>query len=402
MKRVLVLDASQRSALAVTRSLGKRSIPVFTADETTISLAGSSRYSTQNLNYPSPRFHPDEFIAAIIALCDQYGINILLPMTELTTALLLGHKNSFSNITIPWPDLESVDSLTDKSVLMQIAESLDIPVPRTWYVSEPLGLPSNLETLPYPLVLKPGRSWFNHHNEWIRSSVRIANSAMEVAHILENEPAFHQQPFMLQEYVSGHGEGLFAVYDHGKPLAFFSHRRLREKPPSGGVSVLSESIPVNPVLLSHARALLDRAGWHGVAMVEFKVTDDGTPYLMEVNTRFWGSLQLAIDSGIDFPWLLYCVACGEQVISDTYYKTGIRLRWLLGDLDSLYLTLRDSKSYTRMDKLKASIRFITPSFFRTRHEVFHWDDPGPFWYEMKHYVRDIIGKTEAHQAQKIS
>ena len=390
MKRVLVLDASQRSALAVTRSLGRRSIPVFTADETMITLAGSSRYSIQNLNYPSPRFHPDEFIAAIITLCDQHGINILLPMTELTTALLLRHKTSFSNITIPWPDLESVDSLTDKSTLMQIAESLGIPVPRTWYVSEPLSLPRNLEALPYPLVLKPGRSWFNHHNEWIRSSVRVASSAMEVAHILENEPAFRQQPFMLQECVSGHGEGLFAIYDHGKSLAFFSHRRLREKPPSGGVSVLSESIPVNPVLLSHARALLDRAGWHGVAMVEFKVSDDGTPYLMEVNTRFWGSLQLSVDAGIDFPWILYRVACGEQVNTDTHYKTGIRLRWLLGDLDSLYLTLRDRKFYSRRDKFRAVIRFITPSFLRTRHEVFRWNDPVPFWYEIKEYVRHII------------
>ena len=125
-------------------------------------------------------------------------------------------------------------------------------------------------------------------------------------------------------------------------------------------------------------------------MVEFKISEDGTPYLMEINTRFWGSLQLAIDAGIDFPWLLYRLACGELVNPDTDYRTGIRLRWLLGDLDSLYLTLRDRKSYSRRDKFKAVIRFITPSFFRTRHEVFRWDDPGPFWCEIKQYVRDII------------
>jgi hypothetical protein len=36
-------------------------------------------------------------------------------------------------------------------------------------------------------------------------------------------------------------------------------------------------------------------------MVEFK--DDGVnpPCLMEINGRFWGSLQLAIDAGVDFP-----------------------------------------------------------------------------------------------------
>jgi hypothetical protein len=74
---------------------------------------------------------------------------------------------------------------------------------------------------------------------------------------------------------------------------------LREKPPSGGVSVLSESVQVNSKLGSLAQTLLENSNWHGVAMVEFKVATDGTPYLMEINTRFWGSLQLAIDAGVD-------------------------------------------------------------------------------------------------------
>jgi len=68
--------------------------------------------------------------------------------------------------------------------------------------------------------------------------------------------------------------------------------------------------------------------WHGVAMVEFKVSADGTPYLMEVNARFWGSLQLAIDAGVDFPWLLYQLATGRDVESDDDYVTGVKSRWL--------------------------------------------------------------------------
>jgi len=41
-------------------------------------------------------------------------------------------------------------------------------------------------------------------------------------------------------------------------------------------------------------------------MVEFRVdARDGTAKLMEVNPRFWGSLQLSILSGADFPYLLY-------------------------------------------------------------------------------------------------
>ena len=84
-------------------------------------------------------------------------------------------------------------------------------------------------------------------------------------------------------------------------------------------------------------------------MIEYRVDNDGNIYLMEVNTRFWGSLQLAIDAGVNFPWLLYQIATGKQVKAVNHYLTDKRLRWLLGDLDSLYLVLRDG-SFSNREK----------------------------------------------------
>ena len=389
MKQVLVMDAAQRSALAVTRSLGNQGIHVFTTDETPTALAGCSRFSKQYFACPSPRLNPEQFVETVASLCEKKDIEILLPMTELTTSLLLEHRSMFPNATIPFPDLDTVDSLADKCSLMHLAESLDIPIPRSWYADGPASLPFNLEELPYPLVLKPGKSWLSQQGQWSRSGVQFADNPSQARTILACDPAFQSHPFLLQECIPGYGQGLFALYDKGKPLAFFAHRRLREKPPRGGVSVLSESIPVDPVLLSHARSLLDKAVWHGVAMVEFKVAEDGTPYLMEINTRFWGSLQLAIDAGVDFPCLLYQLACGGQPDQVTRYKTGNRLRWLLGDLDSLYLTLKDRGNYSIGHKLVSILHFMTPSIFRTRHEVNRLNDLGPFWCELRQYIRDI-------------
>ena len=390
MKRVLVLDANQRSALAVTRSLGKRGIPVITTDETLQALAGSSHFSEQYFTCPSPRTKPEQFVKFLTELVKQQQIEILLPMTELTTTLLLSHQALFSSAIMPFPDIDTVDSLANKCSLMRMAESLGTPIPHTWYVDEPDHLPFSLDELPYPLVLKPGKSWLCRDATWVRNAVRFAENPLVAKEILASDPAFRGHPFMLQQCVSGNGEGIFAIYDHGKPLAFFAHRRLREKPPSGGVSVLSESMPINPIILAHARALLDKANWHGVAMVEFKVDEeDGTPYLMEINTRFWGSLQLAIDAGVDFPWLLYQLACGENPHPIENYRSGIRLRWLLGDVDNLYLTLRDQQTPTK-EKLAAILRFLTPAPLITRHEVNRWRDPGPFLFELKQYVRDLI------------
>ena len=389
MKRTLVLDANQRSALAVTRSLGKKGIPVITAEESLTTLAGTSRYSRQHLVYPSPRQHPDQFVEVLSQLVKQYCIEILIPMTELTTELLLKNKGAFPEAAIPFPDIQTVNMLANKCALMKMAEDLSIPIPNTWYADSPDNLPVDLDELDFPLVLKPGKSWLLQQGGWDRATVRFAHNSSEARETLNAEPAFHVHPFILQECVTGHGEGVFALYDHGKPHAFFAHRRLREKPPNGGVSVLSESISVDPVLLSHTCALLDNVNWHGIAMVEFKVAPDGAPYLMEINTRFWGSLQLAIDAGVDFPWLLYQLACGIQPDPVENYKTGARLRWMLGDIDNLYLTLRDPQ-YSLAAKLNAIRLFFTPSPFKTRHEIGRWPDPAPAWYEIKQYLRDIL------------
>ena len=77
MKPVLVLDANQRSALAVTRSLGKRGIKVITADETHKSLSGSSRYSFCNFTYPTPKHNSDNFIESLCDAIKKYDIRVV-------------------------------------------------------------------------------------------------------------------------------------------------------------------------------------------------------------------------------------------------------------------------------------------------------------------------------------
>jgi predicted ATP-grasp superfamily ATP-dependent carboligase len=124
-------------------------------------------------------------------------------------------------------------------------------------------------------------------------------------------------------------------------------------------------------------------------MVEFRVANDGTPYLMEVNTRFWGSLQLAIDAGVDFPELLYRITNGETPPAQQPYKKGVRLRWLLGDLDSLYLVLKSSQ-YSISVKFSRIRDFLTPHLFSTRHEVNRLGDLKPAFTELKQYIRDLV------------
>ncbi|MGI9316685.1 MAG: ATP-grasp domain-containing protein [bacterium] len=387
MKTVLVLDANTRSALAVTRSLGKRGIRVFTADESTSSLAGSSRYSYRYFQHPSARNEEDRFIGAINEICLNQQIDILMPVTELTLGLLLIHRKLFEKTILPFADLETVNALADKCKLTVLAKILDIPIPSTLEMSAGLVPDNEITNREFPQVLKPGLSWLKIDSGWIHTAVRVPGNKNELIRLVEEDPAFQNHNYLLQEYVAGHGEGIFAIYNYGEPIAFFAHKRLREKPPDGGVSVLSESADINPTLLKYAKKILDHVCWHGVAMVEFRI-DDGKIYLVEVNTRFWGSLQLAIDSGVDFPWLLYQIACGEKVEKANEYSKGKRLRWLLGDFKWLFLVLKEKK-WSFGQKIIAVISFFTPHPFITRFEIIRLSDLNPFYWEICRNISKI-------------
>jgi predicted ATP-grasp superfamily ATP-dependent carboligase len=388
MPKVLILDGNQRSALAATRALGRRSVPVVVAGDTRRTLAGASKYCVETFTYPSPYGQSDEFVATIRHEAARRGVETMFPMTDITTTRLLRARGQLGGVQIAAGGLESYEALSDKWRLYELAGQLGVPAPETYLVSSAGEAARAAEKLGFPVVLKP-RGSVMLNGGWVAAPVSYARSFEELEKAINQGPHVSGSPRLVQQYVEGEGRGVFALYDHGRPVTFFSHRRLRERPPSGGVSVLSESIEVDAYQRKCAQAVLDRVKWHGVAMVEFKVTREGTPYLIEVNARFWGSLQLAIDAGVDFPYMLYQLTRGETVDPPPEYTIGIRSRWLLGDLDRLYLTWRSRSvgHVTLSDKCLALIRFLKLREKGTRYDVNRWDDLRPFIVELRKYLR---------------
>ena len=96
---------------------------------------------------------------------------------------------------------------------------------------------------------------------------------------------------VLQEYIPGHGCGLFATYQNGACKRVFMHRRVREYPATGGVSSCAESF-YDARLEFYGTRMLDALHWHGVAMVEFRRdARDGEYKLMEINPKFSPAVQ---------------------------------------------------------------------------------------------------------------
>lgn len=334
---------------------------------------------------------------------ERYVNPVLFPMTDISLNEILLQRDLFpKNVLIPFSDHDRYDALSDKENLFRQAKKLVIPMPETLFSSDFTSresLISEAVRIGFPMVVKAAHSRERLSGKYVASSVMYANDPGELRTVLGKEP-FDRTRCLVQKKIQGPGVGIFLLAQHGDVLARFAHRRIREKPPSGGVSVLCESVHPPAEALDAASRLISINNWHGVAMVEFKLdAEENRPKLIEVNARFWGSLNLAIRAGVDFPFLLYQLALGERVEGPAEYRIGLKSRWEFGDLDHLMLRLmRDpehpSLSGTRVRKRDAIAAFLT-DFFRPSvvHEVFNYGDPAPFLFEAKEYVRNLVSRA---------
>lgn len=392
---IIVTDAEQRAALALVRSLGRAHHRCVVVGHTPRPLAAASRYAARAVIAPDPLKDAESFAESVKRLAEEERATVLLPVTEAAMLALLATGSRTSQTIIPWPDLATFRRISNKQLVLSIASEIGIAVPAqhvAMSAEDALTIAEGL--LRFPLVLKPARSIAEHSGGRYKLTVMHAGNAREFRRRVRELPdaAF---PLLLQERIVGPGTGIFLLL-WDELIAAFAHRRLREKPPAGGISVYSESIAVDPDLLDCSVRLLQRFGWRGVAMVEYKRdAETGRPYLMEVNGRFWGSLQLSITAGVDFPRLLVDCALGKRINVAPRYAVGVRNRWWWGEVDHLLTRLRRSPGELALagdvqSIARTAMDFVISPLRRDDHdEVFRLSDPYPFLRETASWLREV-------------
>ncbi len=385
---ILITDGNDRAALAAARSLVRAGHRVHVAAPVRLSLAGVSRGVRPHSLASDPLADPAGYATELGRLVRAAGAGLVLPMTDPSLEAVLEHREALPEGTVlPFPDLATYRAASDKAHVLTLARESGFGVPETQLIATPGAAGGVIpDAAFFPAVVKPHRSVVTVGGIRRKTAVTLVADPAACRRALTALPAA-AFPVLLQRRVSGVGEGFFALRWGGRTVAMFAHRRLREKPPAGGVSVYRESIPLDDRLARPGLRLLDALGWNGVAMVECKRDQaTGRAVVMEVNARFWGSLQLAIDAGVDFPSLLVRCAAGETVPACHDYRVGVRSRWFWGDVDHLYLRLRRSRAELQLEqgagsRLQALLDVLRVSPGRDRCEIWRWRDPAPFVVE---------------------
>ena len=392
-ERILLTDADDRATLAAARALVAAGYDVHVVAGARLSLAGTSRSVRSHVVTQNALEDAPAFVREVGHVADRVGAAVLLPMTDQSIQATLQYRSLLpANVRMPLPDLASYEAASDKIALLELAAAAGFATPYSLVLKSARDPVPSIPESSFPAVLKPHRSIVLDGGRRRKVGVAFVDRPAQLSEALRALPegAF---PILLQQRVEGVGEGFFALRWGGRPIAAFAHRRLREKPPAGGVSVYRESIALDEAMVDSGLRLLDALNWRGVAMIECKRDlNTGRHVIMEVNGRFWGSLQLAIDAGIDFPTLLVRCALGQEPRTQSSYRIGIRSRWFWGDVDHLYLRLTRSPAALHLgnghqSRLAALIEFLQFRPRRDHSEIWRWRDPAPFLVETLQRLR---------------
>ncbi len=380
----MVLDAEQRSALAAIRSLGRAGAKVVAVSADPDAIGGQSKWSSALCPCPSAFAPPSQYGLAIDRLAKEHRADMVMPATEQSIRALL--LSELTNPAFALPESSVFFAISDKAEVLRIASDagIDTPPQTILHDPHPAGVVPNCG---FPLVLKPARSIGTS----ARYGVDYASSSEELSARLDVMPA-DAFPLLLQRRVNGVGSGVFLFRWRGEIVARFAHRRVREMPASGGASVASKSIALSDAPLREAEELLSRMKWEGLAMIEFKVDHgNGKAYVMEINPRLWGSMQLAIDCGVDFPLLWATAFLGGTPPESSSYAVGRTMRSIVGEFEWMLGLARRSRAELRLPadfpsrwRALAGLCALSP---RTGFDTLQFADPVPFLKEFGMWLR---------------
>ena len=330
-RAVLVLDGETTQALACVRSLGRAGFTVYVASDRRMPLAAWSRYCKGTFRL---RDQSRGAFAAARRWALRHRVGSVLPLTERACLLCDADRNDWSagGIMVGCGSGDMLLQAFDKARTLQLAVACDVAIPPTAFPTSYAECCTAAATFGYPCVVKPRFS-----NAWVDgrflpvARVAYAHDPVQLEQAVARCRQGEHWP-LIQAFVPGQGCGVFALCDRGEPLVWFAHERLRDVQPTGSGSSLRRAVPVEERLRAPAERLLRAMRWHGPAMVEFRAADRSKPVLLEVNGRFWGSLQLAIAAGVDFPCLWMALLHGQSVLPPAPYVHGVTVRWLWGDI----------------------------------------------------------------------
>jgi hypothetical protein len=398
---VFVPEAQTTGAVGVIRSLGRAGYPVHASSPVLDALGLQSRFASEKSI--SPKYDSPEFLPWLRALILGSNIKAIVPSEGFLLAIRQ-HFEEFSallpyarNAEIVYAGMSKSDQITRfTSRPFEDATGAHLP-PFLIVQGAQLPSPDALAQLGSPLYIKVDACYAKQ----LSPSRVYKVSSLHDAQPLLSQAASTYRKLLVEGHVPGRGVGAFFLLWDQQVRAEFMHIRLHEVPHTGGVSSYRKSW-WHQAIRDDALQKLKALEWQGVAMMEYRWDQAQDQfYFMEMNGRFWGSLHLALQAGVDFPTMLLDVFHGQDPPPPRIPKRDVKCRYTFPS-DLMFVRSRwKDPAIPWYGKIWSAIEFVLLGLNpRVGSDLWFPRDTRLYWTELARFVKRLLPHRKARSAQQ--
>ena len=320
-KKVLILDGGAAHAMAIAECLKKSGYHVAVACDNKYEYGYHTRYAEER--FLGMDSHHEGYAEKMLAFLKVHHYDVLIPTSDVAAEFMSFHKEELLPLTgVLMPDRDVFKKGYDKNELMKVCRENGFPHPFTVDLSEVSVDDAQLDTFPYPGLLKPnltsggrGMTLVNNHDE-----------------LKAVYPDIHQQygECHLQQFIKAGGRQVkvqIMTDASGEPAYSSVIWKQRYYPVNGGSSCCNVTID-EPETAAICGQVLKKIGWVGFADFDLIENPDTKELLiMEINPRIPACVRSAFKSGVDFATMIADATLGLSSREYTY-NPGKRLRHL--------------------------------------------------------------------------
>jgi carbamoyl-phosphate synthase large subunit len=240
-----------------------------------------------------PRIDDPGYVPALVALCDEFSVGAVVPLTDLDIEVL-ARARAEGRLPAFVPDPDVAAATYDKYETHRLLERLGLPSPPTVLPGEPVAS--------YPVMVKPRQG----------SGARSIHAARD-AEAADFFVRYVEEPVMVQKLMQGPEFSIDLMSDlQGRCLNAIPRTMIESR---GGESIKGTVID-DRELVELGRDVVEALGVRGPCTVQvFRDRDLGLG-ITDVNTRFGGAFpgpMYAAAPGRTYPELIVQMARGEPV-----------------------------------------------------------------------------------------
>ncbi|MEH6535854.1 MAG: ATP-grasp domain-containing protein [Psychroserpens sp.] len=289
---------------------------------------------------------------------ESNAIDVVVPIAENEVSFFIRFKERISKTirVIPLADLKDFEIAINKKKLSDFAKANNIPHPKYFHITSETDKQEILSQIRFPILIKPMTLKGG-------DGIKKIDSISELLKTLETSSL----PQFVQEYIEGYDIDCSVLCLDGKILTYTIQKGnltgYNQYAPQLGFEFLE-----NEEVLKVAKDTMSKLNWSGVAHLDLRYDANANDYkLIEINARFWGSVEGSKKAGINFPDHAIQLALNHAIEIQEFEPINyMRLKGVLKTVKSRPILLFKTKYLMNNTEVKSFLKDPLPTLYKFR------------------------------------